>query len=145
MKRMLCFLVLLVTMNTMGLLVVSKSTSAGSVLFAGMEQVLHDSNWEGTWIALEYGSTGRAELSLTIIGDAVVAEISIYESGEGDYTFSTAGTVSGNTMELETKRGVTVLSLTRENGELWLRGDYKVTSGSYVGEIGSYDFKIKKE
>ena len=145
MKRMLFSLVLLFAMGTMGLLVGSKSASAGSVMFAGLEQELHGSNWEGTWTEHEYFNGGRAELSLTIIGDAVVAEISIYESGAGDYTYWIGGTVSGNTMELERKINTLVLSLSRENGELWLRGNYKVTSGSYVGETGSYDVKIKKK
>ena len=145
MKRTLCSLVLLFALSAMGLLVESKSTSAGPVMFAGMEQELQDSNWEGSWYGYEHGSTGRAELSLTIIGDAVLAEISIYGGGAGDFTFFTGGTVSGNTMELERKRSTAVLSLSRENGALWLRGDYEVTSGEFVGETGRYDFKIKKK
>ena len=144
MKRMLCSLVLLFAMSMTGLLVGSKSASADPVEFAGMEQELQGSNWEGTWETFVEGwSDGRAELSLTIIGDAVLAEISIYGGAAGNYTFFAGGTVTGNRMELKQKRSTSVLSLFKENGVLVLRGGYKVTSGEFIGETGSYYFKKK--
>ena len=147
MKRMLCSLMLVITMSTTGLLVGSKSASAGPITFAELEQELQSSEWEGTWTWESPAggwSSGPAKLSLTMTGDnTLYAQISIYESGQGDYTFRVWGTTSGNTMELKKRTSETVLSLSEENGELVLRGNYKIIGGFYAGETGSYYFKKK--
>ena len=145
MKRMLCSLVLVITMSTTGLLVESKSASAGSVTFTELEQVLQSSDWEGTWEDGEYlGVGGPAKLFLTIVGpDTVYVQLSIYESADGDYTFWVWGTTNGNTMELTPRNGTTVLSLSEENGVLVLKGNYEATRGFYAGSYGSYYFKKK--
>ena len=145
MKRILCSLAFLITMSTMGLLVASKSASAGPITFAELEQVLQSSDWEGTWEGGEYGDGGPAKLFLTMMGpDTVYVQISIYESGRGDYTFSVWGTTNGNTMELKKKTSEAVLSLSRESGKLVLKGNYTVLSGFYAGETGNYYFKKKR-
>ena len=154
-KRMLCSLVLLVTMSTMGMLVGctdastpyvsgTSQTSTVPITFTELEQVLQGSDWEGSWEGGEYLDGGPAKLFLAILGDDTVrARISIYESGQGDFTFWAMGTLNGNTMELTSRSGKTVLSLSEENGVFVLRGGYKITSGQYVGETGTYYFKKK--
>ena len=144
MKRMLCSLVLLVTMSAMGLLVGSKSASAGPVTFAGMEQALQSSNWEGTWEDGEYFTSGPAKLFLTIVGDnTVYAQFSILEGETGDYSYSVWGTIDGNTMNLTHRKNRIVLSLSEENGGLVLKGKYDVTSGFCDGDCGTFYFKKK--
>ena len=146
MKRMLCSLVLLVTMSTMGLLVESKSASAGPITFTELEPALQSSEWEGTWEEHEYFNSGPAKLFLTIMGaDVVYVEFQMFDTGMGDYTFDVSGTINGNTMTLTTRRSKAVLRLYKKNGVLELRGDYDVFGGEYAGETGTYYFKIKKE
>ena len=126
MKRMLCSLVLVLTMSTTGLLVGSKSASAEPITFAGMEQVLQSSEWEGTWEENEYFNSGPAKLSLTMMGaDVVYVEFQMFDTGMGDYTFDVSGTINGNTMTLTTRRSEAVLRLYKKNGALELKGDYR--------------------
>ena len=153
MKRILCSFVLLFAMSTAGLLVGSKSASTQDVsrasnaptMLADLRQELNYSAWEGTWEEHEYFNSGPAKLFLTMEGENTVhAQFRMFETGDGNKMFWTSGTIRGNTMELTGGNGKFVFSLSKENGALVLRGDYKVIAGQYVGETGTYYFKKKE-
>lgn len=162
MKRMLCSLVLLFAMSTMGLLVgctgastpqtphVSGTPQASTapITFTDLRQELDGSRWEGSWEGSWGGegwNGGPAKLFLRMADNNIVyVQISIYESSDGDYKYWAHGTTNGNTMELTRKgRSKIVFSLSKENGVLVLRGDYEVTGGFYAGETGSHYYKKK--
>lgn len=85
MKRMLCALVLLITMST-GLLV-GKSASADMFMITDHWEEIQNSEWKGWWDPTG-GTGGRAELHLVRIGYSTVirAKLSIYGSLRGDFT-----------------------------------------------------------
>ena len=156
MKRMLCSLVLLVTMSTMGMLVGctdastpyvsgTSQTSTVPITFTDLEHVLQGSDWEGSWETVGgYWSSGPAKLHLAILGDNTVSTRFLISGSAGtDAPRYIRGTINGNAITLTGKTSTTVLVLSREEGVLVLRGNYEVTSGQYIDETGNYYFKKK--
>ena len=153
MKRMLCSLVLMIAMGTMGLLVGSKSASAQDVargsnapiVFADLGLELDGSTWRGSWTGGNYFNSGFAKLFLVMMPNNTVNARFTIDTAEGVSTFWMKGTLSENVMSLTRTTSKVTLTLSgKKSGELMLKGSYDLTGGFYAGYYGTYYFKKTK-